>query len=149
MATTSAKTLSRRDQLQLRAYDSLIFWNDHEGKVMMSLDAVVIIGIAALLVKKPEISTLGLVIGAVGYLFAVSIWMFLACRTYSRMLRRFELAESIEKQLGFSAHTAMTPYMKRRWYKPTYRGFRLTIGACLWLIVLVELVPEIYVLVKC
>ena len=134
----SEATLSRRDQLQLRAYDSLIFWNDHEGKVMMSLDAVVIIGIVALVVKTPDISRPGLVIATVGYLLTVGTWMYLACRTYNRMRRRFELAGSIEKQLGFSAHTAMSPQLKRRWYKPTYRSFRLTVGACLCLVVLVE-----------
>ena len=46
--------LSRRDQLKLKAYDSLNLWNDNESKVNLRLDALAIsvIGIIAYAVSK-------------------------------------------------------------------------------------------------
>ena len=56
----SERPLSRRDQLKLKAYDSLNLWNDNESKVNLRLDALAIsvIGIIAYAVSKQKLQKL-------------------------------------------------------------------------------------------
>ena len=99
-------SLSRRDQLQLEAYRSLNLWNDHDGKILLTFDTVMLAFVAAMLFAEDRFNTMPWWAFVVGIVVVV-MWFLLALRTYNRMKERYVLMRAIEGKLGFRAHIAI------------------------------------------
>ena len=114
-SNTPPTSLSRRDQLRLKEYDSLSFWNDNESKVNLAIDALpisVIGGIAYFLSKIKCPSHAQIAIGIIASILVVIIWLTLSKKYSARLKKRFEWMREIEQDLGFSAHIRMYDFIQ-------------------------------------
>ena len=114
-SNTPPTSLSRRDQLRLKEYDSLNFWNDNESKVNLAIDALpisVIGGIAYILSKIECPSNIQRIVGAIASILVVILWLVLSKKYSDRVDKRFKWMQEIERELGFSAHIKMTVFIK-------------------------------------
>ena len=95
----SEQPLSRDDQLKLKAYDSLNYWNDNESKVNLAIDAlpISVIGAIAYTVLKLELDKDETMLTVfIPSLVILCLWLAL-CRKYSdRVKERFKLMQKIE-----------------------------------------------------
>ena len=115
----SERPLSRRDQLKLKAYDSLNLWNDNESKVNLRLDALAIsvIGIIAYAVSKQKLQKLEGILLVIFSVLILVVWLVLCWKYSKRVIKRFELMQEIECDLGFSAHRRMADFIKNSWWQ--------------------------------
>ena len=114
-SNTPPTSLSRRDQLRLKEYDSLNFWNDNESKVNLAIDALpisVIGGIAYIFSKIECPSNIQIIVGVVASILVVILWLVLSKKYSDRVDKRFKWMQEIERELGFSAHIRMTVFIK-------------------------------------
>ena len=98
----SEQPLSRDDQLKLKAYDSLNFWNDNESKVNLTIDALPIsaIGVIVYTVSRLELETCEIILAAVlPSLLIVGLWLALCWKYSRRVKKRFKLMTEIERNL--------------------------------------------------
>ena len=131
-------SLSRRDQLRLKEYDSLNFWNDNESKVNLAIDALpvsVIGGIAYIVSKfKPNPSLAPIVFGCVASTLVLIIWLALSAKYSARLKKRFEWMQEIERDLGFSAHIRMTGFIKARFLQRYLTHLRVRIAIVVYVV---------------
>ena len=71
-------SLSRCDHLQIEAYRTHNLWNDHDGKNMMLMDAILGAVAAALLFRNPDILNT-LLLKGVATLFSHLCWVCGGC----------------------------------------------------------------------
>ena len=112
----SEQPLSRDDQLKLKAYDSLNYWNDNESKVNLAIDAlpISVIGAIAYTVLKLELDTLETIFTVViPSLVILCLWLALCWKYSHRVKERFKLMREIECDLGFSAHKDMDKFIQK------------------------------------
>ena len=121
----SERPLSRRDQLKLKAYDSLNLWNDNESKVNLRLDALAIsvIGIIAYAVSKQKLQKLEGILLVIFSVLILVVWLVLCWKYSKRVIKRFELMQEIECDLGFSAHRRMADFIKDSWWQRNLTHF--------------------------
>ena len=115
-SNTPPPSLSCKEQeLRLKEYDSLSFWNDNESKINLRMDALPIstIGAIAYAVSQTELClrTKILIVG-ISSIPILAIWLALSWKYSRRIKKGFELMQDIERQVGFSAHIRMNDYIK-------------------------------------
>ena len=106
-------SLSRRDHLRIEAYRTHNLWNDHDGKNMMLMDAILGAVAAALLFRSPDILNTLLLKGVATLFLALMLimWGVLYCKFSSRMIFRYEKMRAIEGKLDFRAHKDIKAYI--------------------------------------
>ena len=145
-SNTPPTSLSRRDQLRLKEYDSLNFWNDNESKVNLAIDALpisVIGGMAYILSKIKCPSRWQIAIGVIASILVVIIWLALSAKYSARLKKRFEWMQGIERELGFSAHIRMTHFIQASFLQRTLSHFfvrRIIVAIVADFVVLVGLI---------
>ncbi len=107
------KSVSKSDRFQLEAYRTHNLWNDHDGKNMMLMDAILGAVAAALLFRNPGILNTVLLKGVATFFLAVMLimWGVLYCKFSNRMVFRYEKMRAIEGKLKFRAHKDIKAYI--------------------------------------
>lgn len=106
-------SLSRWDHLQIEAYRTHNQWNDHDGKNMMLMDAILGAIAAALLFRNPNILNTELlrVLATLFLLVMLFMWGVLYWKFSKRMHFRYDTMRDIEGKLGFRAHKDIKAYI--------------------------------------
>ena len=118
-------SLSRRDHLRLEEYRTHNLWNDHDGKNMMLMDAILGAVAAALLFRNPEILNTPLLKGVATFFLALMLimWGLLYCKFSKRMDFRYNTMRAIEGKLGFRAHKDIKEYIDTHRFLQKYVKF--------------------------
>ena len=138
-------SLSRCDHLQIEAYRTHNLWNDHDGKNMMLMDAILGAVAAALLFRNPDIlNTLLLKLVASFFLgIMLFMWGVLDWKFSKRMHFRYDTMRAIEGKLGFRAHKDIKAYIDtHRIQKLKFFLVRVAISALLLACAIVSLWGE-------
>lgn len=106
-------SLSRCDHLQLEAYRTHNQWNDHDGKNMIGMDAIVAAVAAGFLFRASEtLDTIALKVLATVFLSLILImWALLYFKFSRRMNFRYKRMRAIECNVGFHAHREVKSYI--------------------------------------
>ena len=106
-------SLSRCDHLQIEAYRTHNLWNDHDGKNMMLMDAILGAVAAALLFRNPDILNTLLLKGVATLFlaFMLGMWGVLYVKFSKRMGFRYNTMRAIEGSLGFRCHKDIETYI--------------------------------------
>ena len=111
-------SLSRCDHLRLEAYRTHNQWNDHDGKNMMLMDAILGAIAAALLFR--DLSTilntcLLKLVASLVLLAMIGVWSYFYVRFSQRMEFRYNTMRDIEGKLGFRAHKEIETFISKNW----------------------------------
>ena len=106
-------SLSRCDHLQIEEYRTHNLWNDHDGKNLMVMDAILGAVAAAALFRDPDIleSTLLKGIATGFFAFMLGMWGVLYVKFSKRMGFRYNTMRAIEGSLGFRCHKDIETYI--------------------------------------